>query len=247
MPCTPPPGGVDAEQRYQPFTAYGVRIEPRDGPREELPSVVRTADHVAAHVVRVAPFQCGRAVTCAREDARSRKPGAKRSTWASIRVGHVHRGPVGNVAVRPRDVLSRRARAGSKRVGWARSTNGVSGCSPRTAARSDADDLVERGAQVHGRRASAVGRAPRNGAVERPVELERARPVAVPSECAAVSGGEPIARDRTSGAGTDVEEHAARRGEVRRRRHPVRRDDFAAERSQVSGQRLRDGLCATAR
>ena len=82
MPCTPPPGGVDEEQRYRPGEASptggarGPDGRRADGGRHS------TAD-VAAHVVRVVRFHRGRPHRVASEDLVAKTGSATRSSPAT--------------------------------------------------------------------------------------------------------------------------------------------------------------------
>ena len=80
------------------------------------------------------------------------------------------------------------ARVGSKRLGCTSRTKGRSRCSPVDGRLLRGGDLVERAAEVHRARARDLRRAPGDRAVERPVELEDARPVAVAREPPGVAG-----------------------------------------------------------
>ena len=69
----------------------------------------------------------------------SRKPGANRSTWASIFAVMSMVEPCGTWQYAHAVCRPAGARDGSKRLGWASSTNGRPACSPANAARSDRD------------------------------------------------------------------------------------------------------------
>ena len=58
-PCTPGPGGVDAEQRYTPGAAGEVRVEPSGRPGEQLPDAGAARGDVAVDVVLVVVAQAG--------------------------------------------------------------------------------------------------------------------------------------------------------------------------------------------
>ena len=79
------------------------------------------------------------------------------------------------------------ARVGSKRLCWASSTYGRSAISPAPRRRLRRRDLLQRGSEVDGRGACALLGPPGDRPVERPVELEHARPVAVALEPAAIA------------------------------------------------------------
>ena len=107
-------------------------------------------------------------------------------------------------------------------------------------------DLVERAAEVHGARARDLRRAPGDRPVERPVELEDARPVAVAREPPRV----PVrqARRRPASAAGAGSRRAAWRRRLRARRAtpPISRLDLAAERTQVGRERVGQALRAAA-
>ena len=80
------------------------------------------------------------------------------------------------------------ARVGSNRLAWTSSTNGRSGRTRRDL-RLRSGDLLERAAEVDRRRLARLRRSPRDRPVEREVELEDARAVAVALEPAPVRRG----------------------------------------------------------
>jgi hypothetical protein len=92
MPCTPTPGGVDAEQMYN--LAHRRRIGPPRRSREELVERRRAGADIAADVIGVVSFEIPGPIT-ARASTRSRKPGANRSICSSMRGQHVDRRPGG--------------------------------------------------------------------------------------------------------------------------------------------------------
>ena len=99
------------------------------------------------------------------------------------------------------------ARDGSKRVCWARRTNGARPLPPRPRRPLGRRELVERAAEVHRRGSSDLGRAPGDRLGERPVELERARAVAVAAQRALVALGEAAVREAEQLARRNVGEH----------------------------------------
>src|SRR6266542_3133582 len=90
-------------------------------------------------------------------------------------------------------------------------------------------DLLHRAAKVDRGRARAVGRAPRDGSVERPVHLEGARSVPVPGKPVAIAGWKVRRRDLEHARGHEVEQGDAVRWEVVERGDPVLDRDLATE------------------
>ena len=114
MPWTPPPGGVDEEHRNRPAIGRGVRVPADDGAEQELAHVLDAAVDVAADVVGVVRLHRARAVHGSGQDE---VPEARRIPLdlRLDRLGRVPGPAVGDVAVRPGDVLAARARATGRR------------------------------------------------------------------------------------------------------------------------------------
>ena len=153
-------------------------------------------------------------------------------------LGHVARPAVRDVAVRPRRLL---ALGHATRVEEAllREENVrllADGAAPRLAL--GRGDLLERAAEVDGRGARALLRRPRDRPVERPVDLEHARPVAKLLEPVAVALGQLLARHRDELARRHVEENRFRIPELGERLDARAGLDLAAERAEVRGERV---------
>ena len=135
MPCTPPPGGVEAEQRYTPVERRPVGVPPRHRPEHRLAQGRRAAVDVAAQQVRVVRLGLGR---------RPHRPGQHPVAEAGgealdLRLhplAHVDVRAVRHVAVAPERVLPRRAPgSGRRHRAGRRGRRGCSGWRPaRTAA-----------------------------------------------------------------------------------------------------------------
>src|SRR5215468_256503 len=108
-------------------------------------------------------------------------------------------------------------------------------------------DLVERGPEVDRRRASALLGPPGDRPVERPVELEHARPVAVPLQPSAIPSGEAVAGEREKAARRQVKEHRTRLAQLGERLDLPSGFDLAAERAEVRGERIGDPLRSASR
>ena len=236
MPCTPPPGGVDAEHRKsrRSGVAYGFRRA--TGPGERAGAGRRAAVDVAADVVRVVGARASAGACTCRARTRSRKPGAKRSICASIALGHVDRRAVAARGSRPSSVcLPAGARVGSNRLCCATSTNGRSAmrpCHDVAPRRPRSPRACRRGARSPARAASR--RRPRHRAVERVVDLERRR-----ARSGTARRRAPVARRQrgrrrcaASCARRDVEQHGPRRRELVERAHAASGLDLAAERRE---------------
>ena len=175
---------------------------------------------------------------------RSRKPGAKRSIWRSMRLGQVGGRAVRHVAVGPGGVLASGARVASNRLGWASSTKGRRLVSPSAGARSEAaiSSSVPPRWTVPAR---AHAGAAQGSARERPVELEDAR--ARSGSARAPSGS---ASGRRSPASRRNCRGSRRRGRCapsssRERLDRRARLDLAAERAEVARRARR--RCAASR
>ena len=203
---------VDAAERRP------VRVEARAGPGEQLPRSI--APPLMSPPTRLR-LRASKSAGVDRARARGRgrgSPGAKRSTCASIALGHVaasSRSARGSTPTRC--ACPSGARVGSnRRVLREEHERAAPARRPRHGARSERGDLVERPAEMHGRGAARTRVRARDRPVERPVELERAGAVAVAGEPAVVARGEPVAAIRRSSRGDDVGEHDARRAAARR-------------------------------
>ena len=159
-------------------------------------------------------------------------------------VGHIHVGAVRPVTVGPRDVLSR---GGARRVGERRLNDQNERALGDPAAPGvplRARDLVQRAAEVHRPCAVALLGAPRDRPVERPVDLERARPVA-PGTAAVRSDQQPATREphefpRETSASTARRQLVRLRPVTSSRRAPRTRQASLDERRGAPGQRPPD-------
>ena len=86
MPWTPPPGGVEDEQRKTPASRRRVGVEPSDRAGEELAEVRDAAGDVAADVVRVVLLELGGCRRPAGEDpvAEARREALDLASIASV-------------------------------------------------------------------------------------------------------------------------------------------------------------------
>ena len=177
------PGGVDDEHRYSPSTGVAHGCRPRHRAGDELAEVGRSAVDVAADVVGVVALCIAAGTIVCRPTMRSRKPGANRSTWASMRSVMSTLGAVRDVAVRPGRLRCPPGRGvGSNGVCCANSTYGRSGWPPCcTVCSASAISAASRRGAPSRHRARA-GLVHGIGPVERPVHLPDARPVAEPLE-----------------------------------------------------------------
>ena len=191
-------------------TRYGSQRRPR--PEEHWRMSPMPAVDVAADVVRVVDLHARRARVRPAPRMRSRKPGAKRSTWASMRAVMSTVDPAGHVAIRPGRVLPGRrprriprARTGrTARYGRSAMPAGSDLGLGRRRSRSSVPPRWT----VAARRRSR-GR-PWHRPVQRPVDLEHARPVAEAARAAAVRG-RAVGRRRWRATGA-ASCPAARRG-----------------------------------
>ena len=235
MPCTPPPGGVDAEQRNRRGFGVEYGIEPRHRAREELEQVGDAAGDRAADVVRVVALEIRR---CASRGARGCDRGSRaRSARSAARSPSVRStvDPAGHVAVGVAGVLAG-GRAASDRTGSAarRARTGRSGCSPRHTAASAAaiSSSVPPTCTVEAsrQRGSRHGIGPSSAQSS----LNDARAVAVAAQAAHVAGGQDRPADVGELRRAGVEEHDARRRQVGEAAHRHAGLDAAAELAQVA-------------
>ena len=158
------------------------------------------------------------------------------------RVGHVDRGPVRYVAVRPERVLARR----SARVVEQALLRDEYEWPLRMTASADlgfgGDDLVFVSAYVHGSGVPARVGLPRNRFRERVVQLECGGAALEPAQCASDTRCELVSCDSQSGERTRVQEHRARRWKVGDVRDRGVGDDLAAVRADDRGEHVGDAL-----
>ena len=218
MPWTPPPGGVEEEQRYTPRSGVRYGTSFRTGRKRSWPrSIAPPLRSPPTRLRLCASSSAGPSAWRAR--IRSRKPGAKRSTCDSIALGHVDRRAVRDVAVRPRRVLARPERACRRTGSSARAgRTGRPPGRPLQAPHSEAEISSRRAAEVNRPGARALGSRPRDRPVERPVELERAGPVAIREQPTSVRVRQPLAADPGELARRDVGQHDVGLRQRRRRR-----------------------------
>src|SRR5438093_10438566 len=156
--------------------AVGRGVEPPCWTDEELPEVGDPAVDIAADVVGVVALDVGRAHDMTRENARSESWGESFDLRLDP-LAHLAGRSIRDMAVGPADMLAGRC---ARRVGH----GGLSEDHERPlrdAARGDRvlgrDDLVECAADMDGAGLPAGWRAPGDGAIESPVDLEHARPI----------------------------------------------------------------------
>src|SRR5918994_7285777 len=197
-------GGGGAE--VDPGERRAVRNARAHGAREKLPEVHRTAVDVSADEVAVVALELGRAPGAPGQD---RLPETRREALdlRLDRLRIVLARAVRHVAVRPGGVLAL-GRAGGVEARVLCQEHERRRPLPAGPGRPlRGRELVERAAEVHRRGAADLGRAPRDGLRERPVQLEGTRPVAVAAERALVALGETAAPEPKQLAGRDVREH----------------------------------------
>ena len=190
----------DARQRRR------VRRDSRDGTGEELRQGRRAAVDVAADVVRVVALHRRRAERRAREDPLA-EAGREALDLRLDPLRHVDARAVRDVAVRPGRVPpGRRARRVEEALLGEQHERPLRDL-PAPRRRLRRRDLLQRRSEVDGPGACAFLRPPGDRPVERPVELEHARPVAVALQPAAVARGEAVAGQVEQAARRHVEEH----------------------------------------
>jgi hypothetical protein len=235
-----------ARADVEPLVRRRIRVQAHDGPREELPEGIRAAADVAADHVLVDHFVPGGRDRVAREDpvAKARREALD---LALDPLRHVHVRAVRHVAVGPsrllavgraariEEALLREEHVGTLRVLAVRHL----GLGRR--------HLCRRAAEVDRRCERARVVAPRDRAVERPVDLEGARAVAERLELLDVTGRQLVACDLDQLSRRQIEEHRARRRHVAHRADPVPDMDRAAEALEARRERGDDRLGPAAR
>ena len=204
--------------------------------------ILEAAVDVAADVVRVVGLDLAPGRRTDRARIVSRKPGANRSTWASIRAVMSNVEPLGHMAVRPARVPTVWSAA---RVEAAR-LDDEDERSLRVPATVDLGlgrpDLVQRSADVDGARASGTLGLPRDRLAQGPVDLDDAGSVAEALEAPPIAVGQPARRDRGERPGRRVEEDGPRRRQLGERGDRVVGDDLAAERPKLVRQGVGESL-----
>src|SRR5450759_3749054 len=221
MPCTPPPGGVAALQMKTPGVGvvYGEILAAgrvNSWPRLKIPPLMSPPARLALCASMAAVSMAWRPAIM------SRNPGAKRSTWDSMA-----------------SVLSTRDPLGEDHEWALRVPAGGDGG-------FGGDDLLEAAAEMHGAGGRAARVPPRDGAVQRPVELEHAGAVAVAAQPAAIPLWQRVAAEPLDIARNQVEDPHPRRRKIGERGHAASRFDRATELGQAGGEGGGDVGCATA-
>src|SRR5438874_5900796 len=156
--------------------AVGSRVEPPCWTDEELPEVGDPAVDVAPDVIGVVPLDVGRAHDVTREDARSESWGESFDLRLDP-LAHVDGRSIRDMTGGPADMLAGRCACRIGHCGLSEDHERPL----RNAARGDRvlgrDDLVERAADMDGAGLPARRRAPGDGAIESPVDLEHARAI----------------------------------------------------------------------
>src|SRR3954468_19314012 len=169
----------------------------RDGPEHDLVQPVAAAAHVAADQVRVAGLQVGRPEQVAGQDAVA-EPGGEALDLRLDALGvAILLGPPVDAVLRPVRVRPGRVPALRRALGIG---HGLLAEQQERALRQPAPGLGDRlqdlrlgAADVDGAGAADLGVGPGDRAVERPVELQRGRPVGVAAEQRAVPAGQVFA------------------------------------------------------
>ncbi len=226
---------IDALQRRP------VRDSRDDRAGVELAEVHRPAVEVATDEIAVVRLERRGAHGAAREDQLA-EAGCEPLDLRLDRFGHVRLRAIRHVAVRP---------AGVPAVGRARVVPEARLSEQRERRRGAVallalrrDDLVERSAEMHGRRAGTALVAPRDRPGERPVELERAGAVPEAAQAARVPVGQTRAAETQQLARRDVAEHDVR---SRKLVDEARGPDLAAALAQPVRERIGDARCAPPR
>src|SRR5919197_1489234 len=224
-------GGAEVD----PARRRAVRDASR--PEDELAEIHDPAVDVAAEVVAVVRLEIGRQPDRPGEDE---LPESRREPL-HLRLDRrdpVERRSVRDVAVRPGGVLSvRRAcrvEEALLREQHERARRSVVPLGP--------GDLVERRAEMHGRRAPARLRPPRNRARQRPIDLEGARTVPVAKQPPLVARGQSPARETDELARHHVAEDELSAGQlVGGHRGSDRSSKLAQPRRERLGKRRASG------
>ena len=166
----------------RPGTGVGTGSQRERGPEHGLPQRPAAAADVAADEVRVVRAPCRPASSRARASTRSRKPGANRSIWASMRVGHVGvrarraRGSTPTACACPRAPGSGRPALGCTD----QAVRPVAACRPAATSASLRPSRRSVPPRWTVPALPAAAARPGHRAAQREVDLEHARPVAEP-------------------------------------------------------------------
>ena len=245
MPWTPPPGGVEEEQRYTPRSGVRYGTSFRTGRKRSWPRSIAPPLMSPPTRLRLCASSSAGPARGARGSGRG-NPGAKRSTCDSIALGHVDRRAVRDVAVRPRRVLARRSARGVEQARAARAGRTAARPAAAPGARSEADDLLEacrRGerspARAHSGARHGIGPSSAQSSLNAP------GPWRYGAAGFGTRRGSRSPQIRSELARRDV--GAARRRPAARRRRRSTTCDSPPSSPQARGERVREPLRAAAR
>ena len=216
----------------------------REGPHEELKTVVRASGDVATDVVLVVGLLPGGGTHVPGEDEVA-EAGGEALDLAVDLLADVARGALRHVGVGPERVMTR---GRARRVDDTRLRHedvGPLGMAAGPHLGLGGRHLGERAAQVKraGDTAHLVG--PGDGSGECVVDLARARTMTETLEAADVAGREPVPRDAGQLPRRDVEQHGARARDVGHAGDMVLGDDLTAELDEVRRHGAGDALRST--
>ena len=248
-PWTPPPGGVEAEQMKIEGSGRGVGVAADRRPRPELADVLDPGVDVAAYVVLVVALEVDRVHGVTGQD---QVPEARREPLdlGLDALRHVHRRAGWHVAIGPHGVLPgggarivETGRLADQHERPLRHDTGRGGSLGRGHVR-------ERAADVDCARVGEPRVFPWDRAVQRDVQLEGARAVAVAPQLGGVQAREapkPVAADRQDLTRREVEQDCAVGRQIAQARDPAPGLYLAAQFPQMRCQRIGDVLRTAAR
>ena len=148
----------------------GGVVAPR-GAEEELVQVEDAAGNVAADKVSVHRLESGGGKDAACEDTIA-KAGCEAFDLRFDGVEHVDLGAVGDVAIGPSGVLPCRGAGGVEEAGLGEQDEGMVGMATVAHDGFGSADFFGGAAEMHGGGAQAIGSAPRDGVMQRVIDLE---------------------------------------------------------------------------
>ncbi len=213
---------------------------------EKLAEVGGAAGDVTANEVGVHLFEGGGRKDAACENAVA-ESGSEALDLRFEGFEHVDGGTVGDVTVGPGGVLPCRRTRGIEATRLREQDERAFGVAPLARIAFGGSDFCGAAAEMHGGGAHALGRAPRNGILQRVVDLEDASTVAVFREPAHEARGKMAAGHARQLIWRYVAERGVITGELGQFPDARGSLDRAAQRCQMPAQRVGDGLRAAAR
>ena len=213
------------------------------GAEDELARCHGSAGEIAAGEVGVPSFELRRGLGATGEYAVA-EAGSKALDLGLDGLGSVERGAVGDVAVAPGGVAAGRGTGGVGDAGLDEKDERGFRVSVREGSLLGGGNLIESAADVDGGGAAAGGGSPGDGFGESPIHFEGTGAGAEVGEAMEVGREEAVGGDAGESLDAGVEEGEGGGGDFVERLNGVAGDDFSAERTEVGGERIGEGLRA---